>query len=97
MSQLCNHCNCVGIQNYRCHEQGCPNERERIFLVDDGTLDTVFRCAACGEEMRYNFDPMNDHAEDCEVTDGSCNCYDNFTYNMLRETADEHVCENEEN
>ena len=26
-----------------------------IRLTDDGTLDTVFECSECGEEMRYNF------------------------------------------
>lgn len=25
----------------------------RMALVDDGTLDTVFRCGACGREDRY--------------------------------------------
>ena len=28
-----------------------------IVLSDDGTLDTLFTCNDCDEEMRYNYDP----------------------------------------
>lgn len=24
-----------------------------IYIVDDGTLDTVFRCSHCGQNIRY--------------------------------------------
>ena len=27
-----------------------------IFIVDDGTLDTVLRCSLCGRESRFNYD-----------------------------------------
>lgn len=36
-----------------------------IQLTDDGTLDTVFRCTECGEEMRYTF-AAGDEEDTCE-------------------------------
>lgn len=54
---------------------------ENLSLCDDGTLDTVFACSACGKEIRYSEFPRDDtgepeaealaeaereHAEECE-------------------------------
>lgn len=85
MSRLCNHCECVGINGVRCHEAGCPKESERIFLIDDGTLDTVFACDECHEEMRFTFAETDNEAEDE-------NAYDDFVYSSLRVCQDEHEC-----
>jgi hypothetical protein len=93
MSKLCNHCECVNINGVRCHETGCPNKNERISLIDDGTLDTVFKCGECGEEMRFMFDPE----ELLELLDPEdpAKVYDDFVYRSLRTCQDEHVCKNE--
>lgn len=32
-------------------------------LVDDGTLDTVFECEACGEHLRWNSDEITREAD----------------------------------
>lgn len=81
---LCLKCECVNINGTRCHERGCPNEHEQIYLVDDGTLDTVFRCQTCGEEMRYTRDCDDDRD------------YDEFVLDTLHELQDEHECYEDE-
>jgi hypothetical protein len=53
-----------------------------IHLSDDGTLDTVFRCDQCGEEIRYTFDG-----------EGS---YDDFVAWAIQDAEEEHACEGEE-
>lgn len=42
----------------------CPvkNRRTRMVLSDDGTMDTVFACAACGREYRFNYDGEGGYA-----------------------------------
>ena len=90
MSRLCNHCECTTINGTRCHERGCPNQNERIQLVDDGTMDTVFRCAECLEEMRFTFDPTN--CGECSDDNDECDHDDDFLYDCLRECADDHEC-----
>lgn len=57
----------------------------KLFLADDGTLDTVFECAECGKEIRYSEFERDDtgepeaealaeaereHAEECEGEEG---------------------------
>lgn len=93
MPRLCNHCECLRINGMRCHENGCPNQHEQIRLVDDGTLDTVFQCHECNEEMRFNFDPTS--CAECDDITDECNHYDDFVYDCLRECADNHVCHSE--
>ena len=53
-----------------------------LTLLDDGTLDTVFLCSECGEELRYS-DVERD-------SDGS------ISDDTLRQYAEEHAdeCEN---
>lgn len=89
MSKLCNHCECTTINGVRCHERGCVNEKERIFLGDDGSMDTVFYCLECDEEMRFTYDP-SEEPEDPEEA------YDDFVYWALRDAQDEHECETED-
>jgi hypothetical protein len=57
----------------------------RIYLADDGTLDTVLRCADCGEEFRFNY---ANAATDGEDEDD----YEEWLDHIIRETADEHDC-----
>lgn len=33
-----------------------PGARMKLFLIDDGTLDTLFECPVCGMEERYSSD-----------------------------------------
>ena len=33
-------------------------------LIDNGTLDTVFECSECGEEIRTNPEPSEDEGEE---------------------------------
>lgn len=36
----------------------CAAEEENWEMIDDGTPDTVYRCATCGERHRYAIDPF---------------------------------------
>jgi len=38
-------------------------KRYRMDLGDDGTLDTVYVCSACGREYRFNFDGEGSYAQ----------------------------------
>lgn len=38
-----------------------------LHLLDDGTLDTVIGCPACGWEGRYNPECPYDDDDDCQV------------------------------
>ena len=61
-----------------------------IHLTDDGTMDTVLRCSACGEEFRFNY---QDSAEpDTRKMDPE-DAYDDFVQECIDEIADEHECE----
>lgn len=62
--------------------------KNRFTLADDGTLDTVVRCALCGAEVRYNYDPCDD-PDDRELTDE----YDVFITECLEDADADHVCE----
>ena len=53
-------------------------------LTDDGTLDTVVRCTACGAEERYTFDGWTE-------TPG-LEAYDAFVEWALEDAADLHDC-----
>ena len=59
-----------------------------IELTDDGTLDTVLRCSACGEELRYNYDGQADHEH--ERDDGKA--YDRFVDWAIEDAESEHEC-----
>lgn len=37
-----------------------------MFLTDDGTMDTVIRCADCPAEYRYNYLSVEDNDETYE-------------------------------
>ena len=52
-----------------------------IELTDDGTLDTVLRCSACGEELRYTYMPDNDD-----------DTYDDFVEWAIDDAESEHEC-----
>lgn len=60
-----------------------PNIRMKLFLIDDGTLDSVFQCEKCGMIERYDSETLGrsenedmeaileivseDHAEECSL------------------------------
>lgn len=46
--------------------------KPEFHLVDDGSLDTVWRCAECGEEERFTF-TGDDLPEDFNGTDAEAN------------------------
>lgn len=81
-TMTCNHCDATSINGVRCHERGCPNEHQRIVLIDDGTMDTVFQCLKCTETIRFTFDPTDEEYD-----------YDSFKLWALREAEDDHECE----
>lgn len=58
---------------------------DRIYLTDDGTMDTVLRCDRCGEEMRYNYDGSSEG--DGEQT------YDEFVDWAISDAEKLHDCE----
>ncbi len=61
-----------------------------IILIDDGTLDTVFRCTVCNEEIRCNYDPYDELDDDSpEVQEQS---YLDWHEHMQSEIAEEHEC-----
>lgn len=50
-------------------------------LIDDGTMDTVLQCPACGETLRFNPEPSDDpewdrlaEAEAMFAEDHECEC-----------------------
>lgn len=53
-------------------------------LIDDGTLDTVFECGLCHEEIRYNFEPV----------DGET--YESFLEWCVEDFEQTHSCNDEE-
>ena len=52
-----------------------------ICLTDDGTMDTVIRCDACGKEYRFNFqtsdieESRRENPPDEWIECGCCDCY----------------------
>ena len=56
--------------------------------IDDGTLDTVVQCTACGEETRYAF--AGYACCDTEVS------YDTFVAECLDDAEASHECPEEE-
>lgn len=57
----------------------------RLYLADDGTLDTVFRCSNCGGEERYAF-----AGGDGEET------YSEFVEWAALDAAEQHECQEDE-
>jgi hypothetical protein len=91
MSTLCNQCESFNVNGVRTHERGCANSGKRIYLGDDGTLDTVIYCGKCKAEERFNAgDEL--HGDECKDESGNCDCYDDFVEDSLREFQDEHEC-----
>ena len=64
----------------------------RIYLTDDGTMDTVLRCGDCGEEFRYNYDPTDDALDFNESPEPG---YDAFIAWAIEDTESDHECEQE--
>lgn len=69
-------------------------------LIDDGTLDTVYRCDECGEEERFSQDWRAGHLlhqQPCPAAkdyDAECTCYADVDYDSMdRAAAEEHDCE----
>ncbi len=91
MSNLCNHCEATTINGTRAHETGCQNTGERIELIDDGSLDTVFRCGKCSEEFRFNF-ALSDLMDSDETEDDDGDAYERFRFECLKECQDDHEC-----
>jgi hypothetical protein len=58
--------------------------KQEIKLTDDGTMDTVLRCSACGQEFRFNF-PLDGELERRIY-------YDAWVQDCIDEIGDEHVC-----
>lgn len=59
-------------------------------LGDDGTMDTVVVCEECGEEMRYNYDPLPRESDDARTDEQA---YDDFVEWALEDAESEHECE----
>jgi len=55
-----------------------------FYLSDDGTLDTVVVCEACGDEVRYTYQPDGDEDE----VDG----YLDFVEWCLKDADEDHQC-----
>lgn len=63
-------------------------ESDDFAVVDDGTMDTVVQCGACGAEVRYTHQPGPDG--DCDET------YEEFVAWALADARDSHECDNTE-
>lgn len=71
-------------------------------LTDDGTLDTVVRCSDCGEELRYNYDAIDDcndaggHNGKCHhglyLHEGCPDCYSDYVKEICEQTTNDHEC-----
>lgn len=65
-------------------------------LTDDGTMDTVVRCADCGAEMRYNYqtgaDDPTDTAEASDADADAMRLYDAFVDECIADAESEHTC-----
>lgn len=74
----------------------------RIQLIDDGTLDTVFQCVDCGEEIRYTWDgahncePLcNGRFQCANLGTGLYGCYEAFVDWALDDADQAHACQQE--
>ena len=56
-------------------------------LGDDGTLDTVIVCDACGAEMRFNYDPVGGATSGQDADN-----YREFVRWAKNDAAETHVC-----
>lgn len=64
-------------------------------LSDDGTMDTVVRCAECGAELRYNYDGGMDEGDDESQPDreqAALDAYDAFVEWAIEDAESEHEC-----
>lgn len=63
------------------------NLLDQFELADDGTMDTVIRCRACGAEARFNF------GIECDMEEDSETAYDEFVDECRADMADTHDCQ----
>jgi len=62
-----------------------------INLIDDGTLDTVFACDDCGEQIRCNY--ANDTMEQSDsMVDGDEDAYHAWRDEQRAAIEDDHDC-----
>lgn len=60
-------------------------------LIDDGTLDTVVKCDACGEEIRFNY------AEACCLPPiAKPPSYKAFVAECCIDAEEDHLCSHDE-
>lgn len=67
-----------------------------IYLIDDGTFDTVLRCSECGEEMRYNYDGGMSAGDDDDQSTREQDAladYDAWVDGIIEDATNEHQCE----
>lgn len=74
--------------------QGSGQTEHEIFVIDDGTLDTVLECADCGEQFRFTFalsEQTCGHVR--HSTERGCEaCYIEWTLECLAWAHSEHEC-----
>jgi len=79
---------------WNCTGEGCSGCRWDVVptfvLADDGTMDTVIRCEACGREERFNFACGPDDEDGTEYT------YDAFVADCIEQCEADHVCEDDD-
>ena len=68
---------------------------DRIELTDDGTLDTVFRCSDCGEEIRCSYDGGFADDADSDDTRSDVELYELWRDDQQSDIEDEHECQAE--
>ena len=61
-----------------------PGARMKLFLIDDGTLDTLFECPDCGMEERYSSDGIERDE------------YGNVLPEEMARVSEEHECPTED-
>lgn len=59
-----------------------PDDNHRIYLTNDGTMDTVLKCSECGKEFRYTWQPENNGDE----------TYDDFVEWAIEDAEGDHAC-----
>lgn len=63
-----------------------------IILLDDGTLDTVFRCSDCGKVFRFSYQSECDDFG----TDGNEDDYEIYRNHIWQQVKDGHQCDDSE-
>lgn len=73
--------------------ENTDNPLDQFELADDGTMDTVIRCRACGAEARFNYDSEQADAVDPEDNGDR---YDAFVEWCREQMADDHECDRDD-